>query len=135
MKISRMHCFRKLADRLKEKNVEMRGDKASQDACSDIIPASDEDWGKEYLDYILSIKTVKSTAGGDCSYQPLQHRTLRGYHYRELHKCRKIPGRSRCRGSLRQCIHPFCIQMDLSWIWCRRSASVPRNFMPEDRWD
>ena len=27
-----------------------------------IIPASDEDWGKEYLDYILSIKTVKSTA-------------------------------------------------------------------------
>lgn len=52
----------KLAERLKEKNVEMRGDKASQDACSDIIPASDEDWGKEYLDYILSIKTVKSTA-------------------------------------------------------------------------
>ena len=52
----------KLAERLKEKNVEMRGDKASQEACSDIIPASDEDWGKEYLDYILSIKTVKSTA-------------------------------------------------------------------------
>lgn len=52
----------KLAECLKEKNVEMRGDKASQDACSDIIPASDEDWGKEYLDYILSIKTVKSTA-------------------------------------------------------------------------
>ena len=38
----------------------MRGDKASQDACSDIIPASDEDWGKEYLDYILSIKVVSS---------------------------------------------------------------------------
>lgn len=52
----------KLAEHLKEKNVEMRGDKASQEACSDIIPASDEDWGKEYLDYILSIKTVKSTA-------------------------------------------------------------------------
>ena len=52
----------KLAESLKEKNVEMRGDKASQEACSDIIPASDEDWGKEYLDYILSIKTVKSTA-------------------------------------------------------------------------
>lgn len=52
----------KLAERLKKKNVEMRGDKASQEACSDIIPASDEDWGKEYLDYILSIKTVKSTA-------------------------------------------------------------------------
>ena len=50
----------KLAERLKEKNVEMRGDKASQDACSDIIPASDEDWGKEYLDYMISAKTVAS---------------------------------------------------------------------------
>ena len=50
----------KLAERLKEKNVEMRGDKASQDACSDIIPASDEDWGKEYLDYIISAKIVDS---------------------------------------------------------------------------
>ena len=50
----------KLAERLKEKNVEMRGDKASQEACSDIIPASDEDWGKEYLDYILSVKVVDS---------------------------------------------------------------------------
>ena len=49
-----------LAKRLQEKHVEMRGDKASQDACSDIIPASDEDWGKEYLDYILSIKVVSS---------------------------------------------------------------------------
>ena len=38
----------------------MRGDKASQEACSDIIPASDEDWGKEYLDYVISMKTVDS---------------------------------------------------------------------------
>lgn len=48
----------KLAERLKEKNVELRGDEASREACGDILPATEEDWGTEYLDYILSIKTV-----------------------------------------------------------------------------
>ncbi len=47
-----------LAERLKEKDVKMRGDEASREACPDILPASEEDWGTEYLDYILSVKTV-----------------------------------------------------------------------------
>lgn len=47
-----------LAQKLKEKNVELRGDAASCMVCKDMIPASEEDWGREYLDYILSIKTV-----------------------------------------------------------------------------
>ncbi len=49
-----------IADRLEKHNVEMRGDKRACDADSRIIPAVDEDWGKEYLDYIISIKTVDS---------------------------------------------------------------------------
>ncbi len=28
--------------------------------CSDIMSATEEDWGKEYLDYILSVKTVSN---------------------------------------------------------------------------
>jgi len=48
----------RLAERLKEKQVELRGDKESQQACAEIIPATAKDWGTEYLDYILSIKTV-----------------------------------------------------------------------------
>lgn len=48
----------KLVQKLKGKNVEVRGDEASRGACSDIISATDEDWGTEYLDYILSVKTV-----------------------------------------------------------------------------
>lgn len=48
----------KLAERLKEKQVELRGDAKSREACSGILPATEEDWGTEYLDYILSIKTV-----------------------------------------------------------------------------
>lgn len=49
-----------LAERLREKNVEMRADKAACELMPGAIPATEEDWGKEYLDYILSIKVVSS---------------------------------------------------------------------------
>lgn len=49
-----------LEERLSQKQVEIRADK---EACA-IVPrfahASEEDWGKEYLDYILSLKVVGS---------------------------------------------------------------------------
>lgn len=47
------------ADRLAEKQVELRGDERAMAAESRILPASEEDWGCEYLDYILSVKTVR----------------------------------------------------------------------------
>lgn len=46
--------------RLDEKSVELRGDERAQAACEGIIPASEADFGTEYLDYIISIKTVDS---------------------------------------------------------------------------
>lgn len=49
-----------LKKRLDEKNVEIRAD---EDACGivpEFVPATEEDWGKEYLDYILSLKIVDS---------------------------------------------------------------------------
>ena len=46
------------ADRLKEKNVEVRGDETACEADSRIVPATQQDWGTEYLDYIISLKTV-----------------------------------------------------------------------------
>lgn len=49
-----------LAARLSEKQVEIRGDEAAMAAEKSIIPAVEEDWGTEYLDYILSVKTVKN---------------------------------------------------------------------------
>lgn len=49
-----------LKQRLDEKNVELRGDKEAKEVLGDISDATEEDWGKEYLDYILSIKTVSS---------------------------------------------------------------------------
>ena len=49
-----------IAERLRSRQVEMRGDEAVCALVPDCVPATEEDWGKEYLDYILSIKTVGS---------------------------------------------------------------------------
>lgn len=46
----------RLVDRLETKNVEVRGDEFALACDKRIVPASDEDWGKEYLDYIISLK-------------------------------------------------------------------------------
>jgi len=51
----------KAVQALKEHNVEIRGDKAAMDVCSDIsIEATEEDFYTEYLDYIISVKTVNN---------------------------------------------------------------------------
>ena len=49
-----------LAERLRTKNVEMRADEESKALIPDAVTATEEDWGTEYLDYILSIKVVGS---------------------------------------------------------------------------
>lgn len=49
-----------LINKLNEKKVEIRGDKCIAAIDSSIVPATEEDWGKEYLDYIISAKTVDS---------------------------------------------------------------------------
>ena len=49
-----------LAERLKEKHVEVRADKDAGALMPESVPATEEDWGTEYLDYILSIKVVSS---------------------------------------------------------------------------
>ena len=49
-----------IAKRLWEKSVEIRGDEKAMAACKGILPATEEDWGTEYLDSIISVKTVAS---------------------------------------------------------------------------
>ena len=43
---------------LKEHQVELRGDDAARALCPEMKGASEDDWGREYLDLILSVKTV-----------------------------------------------------------------------------
>ena len=51
-------AFPAIAERLRKKNVELRGDKTVMALCSDVIAATEKDWGTEYLDAIISIRTV-----------------------------------------------------------------------------
>ena len=49
-----------LARRLQEKQVEIRADEAACELIPGAVHATEEDWGREYLDYILSLKVVSS---------------------------------------------------------------------------
>jgi glutamate-5-semialdehyde dehydrogenase len=48
---------------LRARGVELRGDAATQRLAGEhgpIVPATEQDWGREYLDYILAVKVVDS---------------------------------------------------------------------------
>lgn len=49
-----------LKKKLDEKQVEVRADEEACAIVPEFSPASEEDWGREYLDYILSLKLVSS---------------------------------------------------------------------------
>lgn len=49
-----------LKNELLQKSVEMRGDAYVCETIEEAVPATEEDYGTEYLDYIISIKTVPS---------------------------------------------------------------------------
>lgn len=43
---------------LQDKGCEIRGDARVRELCENVLPASEEDWSREYLDKILSVKVV-----------------------------------------------------------------------------
>ncbi len=49
-----------VGERLREKNVEIRGDEVTCAVLPYAVPATDEDYAKEFLDYIISVKVVGS---------------------------------------------------------------------------
>jgi glutamate-5-semialdehyde dehydrogenase len=49
-----------LNQRLLTKSVEIRADQEACEIVKDFVPAKEEDWGTEYLDYIVSLKLVDS---------------------------------------------------------------------------
>ena len=49
-----------LGKQLTDKGVEIRGDDTCRKYIPNAVPATDEDWGTEYLDLIISIRTVSS---------------------------------------------------------------------------
>ncbi|AFS78200.1 gamma-glutamyl phosphate reductase ProA [Gottschalkia acidurici 9a] len=53
-------AIRPIYESLKEYNVEVRGDEVVKSLIPEIIEASEDDWGTEYLDFTIAIKTVES---------------------------------------------------------------------------
>lgn len=49
-----------VAEKLREKNVEIRGCKRTCSLLQEAVPASEDDWETEFLDYILAVKIVDS---------------------------------------------------------------------------
>lgn len=52
--------FPEIARALHDKSVELRGDETALASSEFVVPATEEDYGKEYLDLLMSVKTVKS---------------------------------------------------------------------------
>jgi glutamate-5-semialdehyde dehydrogenase len=53
-----MEFVPRIVKALRSHNVEVRGCEKVLQICSDVIPATEEDWYTEYLDYIMGIKIV-----------------------------------------------------------------------------
>ena len=47
--------------RLDEKGVTLHGDEKAVEICPDILRATEDDWGKEYLSFDMSVKIVNDT--------------------------------------------------------------------------
>ena len=137
----------KLAAALQQKDVSIHADEKSLAAAERreaanggdlkkelLSAATEEDWGKEYLDYMISVKTVSSPRRGDRTHQPL---TIPGIRRQSSQKTTRTRSGSWMRSMLPASMstHRRVFQTDLNLDLARRSASVPRSFMQEDRWD
>ena len=49
-----------IVEALREKNVKIIGDEKVKAIISDVVDATEEDWSKEYLDYIMAVKIVEN---------------------------------------------------------------------------
>lgn len=93
-----------LVDRLAKKQVEIRGDEKACKISKEIKPAKEEDWGKEYLDLILSVKVV------DDLEQAIEHIN----HYSTKHsECIVTQNYERARSFLRE-IDSSCVYVNSS---------------------
>ena len=57
-----------IVKKLSEHGIEIRGDERVREICPEIKAASQDDWGTEYLDAIISVKTVDSIITNDYNH-------------------------------------------------------------------
>jgi glutamate-5-semialdehyde dehydrogenase len=51
-----------IVEEIRKYGVEVRGDNETKNLVPDVIPATEEDWGTEYLDLIMCVRVVKDVA-------------------------------------------------------------------------
>ena len=94
----------KLAEKLREKEVEIRGDEQVCAVLPESVPAAEEDYGKEYLDYILSVKTVGSPE------EAIAHIN----HYNTGHSEAIITGNKACAEKFLREVDAACVYVNAS---------------------
>lgn len=68
----------KLANLMAARQVELRGDDATRQIIPDMKPATDADWGEEYLDLILTVGVVPSLEAA------IEHINRHGSHHSDV---------------------------------------------------
>ena len=93
-----------LAERLRARRVELRGDEAARAAVPDLVPATDADWDAEYLDLVLAVKVVDGTAAA------IDHINRHGSH----HSDSIITADPKARDQFLQQVDSACVYVNAS---------------------
>ena len=122
-----------IAARLREKQVELRGDDRTRAILPEAVPASEADWETEYLDYILAVRVVDSLDEAVAhiarysSGAQRVHRDARPARGGSVHGPRRFGGRVRER-------LPRASRTAGRWASARKSASRRRSCTRAARW-
>ena len=93
-----------LAERLRARRVELRGDEAARAAVPDLVPATDADWDAEYLDLVLAVKVVDGTAAA------IDHINRHGSH----HSDSIVTADTKARDQFLQQVDSACVYVNAS---------------------
>ena len=122
-----------LAERLRTKNVEMRADEEAKALIPDAVTATEEDWGTEYLDYILSIKVVGSADEAIRHINRYNTGHSEAIITRDYNNAQKFLDEVDAAAVYVNASTRFTD--GLSLVLVPRSESAPRSFMPVAPWD
>ena len=123
----------KVAAALRAKDVEIRGCDETRGNLPDATPATEEDWGTEYLDLILAVKIVDSLDEAVAHINQLRLAPHRRHRHPRRGGGGALPARGRFRLRVPQRAPPAS-PTAASSASARKSASPPTNSTPAARW-
>ena len=100
----------------------------------DAVPATEEDWGREYLDYILSVKVVGSVEEAIAHINRYNTKHSEAIITNNYTNAQKFLDEVDAAAVYVNGLHPLLLTGSNSDT-APRSASVPKSFMREVPWD